>query len=298
MLFVKVKITQNLGENNAVSQSRNSWVVRIILGLAIFAFIGVSLLPIISGLSLSQSSENPSNNNTNLSAEDEIRGYESILQKNPENPEALEGLIKARLKLLNQKPRGTVTNADIQPVIEPLEKLVKLKPQDSRFGVLLAQAKQQIGDKEGAAQVYRSILQLKPGDLKALQGMVQLQISEKRPEAAIGLLKETLATAEQANAIKPDSIDIVDVQILLGNVYVYQKDYTQAASTYDQVIKKKPQDFRPVLAKAMLLKQQGNSEEAKPLFDNALALAPAEVKDQIKQLASSPTPTASPTPSP
>jgi Tfp pilus assembly protein PilF len=88
--------------------------------------------------------------------------------------------------------------------------------------------------------------------------------------------------------------------VLLGSVYAFQKNDTQAISVYDQAIKKDPQDFRPVLAKAMLFKQQGKVDEAKPLFDTATALAPAQYKDEINKAAavSNPTATSSPTPSP
>jgi Flp pilus assembly protein TadD len=214
-------------------------------------------------------------------------------------------VLQARLQLLSQKGSGEIKPADIQAVIEPLEKLAKLNPEQSEYAVLLAQAKQQIGDKEGAAVAYRSILATRPGDLKALQGMVTLQLNQQRPEAAIGLLQETLSNASQANTIQPGSVDIVAVQVLLGSVHASQKNYSQALSVYDQAIKKDPQDFRPILAKGMLLKEQGKVEEAKPLFDSASALAPAQYKDEInKAAAASPTPTpavspaATPAPSP
>ena len=203
--------------------------------------------------------------------------------------------MQARLQLLSQKSRGEVKPADIQVVIEPLEKLAKLNPQKSEYGVLLAQAKQQIGDKEGAAETYRTILTTKPGDLKALQGMVSLQLNEKRPEAAIGVLQESLAAAKQANTIQPGSVDVVAVTVLLGSVYASEGKDNKAISTYDEAIKKDVQDFRPILAKAMLFKQQGKVNEAKLLFDSATALAPAQYKDEINKAASNPTPTAPPT---
>ncbi|KHG40910.1 MULTISPECIES: lipopolysaccharide assembly protein LapB [Aphanizomenon] len=291
-----------------MSESRNRWIVRVVLAFAVVAFLGVSIMPIITAVNKPQSS--PQNQPTadpkiSLSEqksklEDQVRGYELVLQKDTENQTALKGLLQARLSLLSQKSRGEVKPADIQAVIEPLEKLAKLNPQQSEYGVLLAQAKQQIGDKEGAAQTYRTILTTKPGDLKALQGMVNLQLSEKRPEAAIGLLQESLSAATQANTIQPGSVDVVAVQVLLGSVYAFQKNDTLAISAYDQAIKKDSQDFRPVLAKAMLFKQQGKLDEAKPLFDSAIALAPAQYKDEINRAGavSEPTPTASATPSP
>jgi tetratricopeptide (TPR) repeat protein len=281
-----------------------------VLGFAVVAFVGVSIIPILTAMNKPQSSpQNQANGDHKISLseqksklEDQVRGYELVLQKDPENQTALKGLLQARLQLLSQKGPGEVKPTDIQVVIEPLEKLARLNPQKSEYGVLLAQAKQQIGDQEGAAQTYRTILTAKPTDLKALQGMVSLQLNQKRPEAAIGLLEQSLKAAKSANTIQPGSGDVIAIQILLGNVYAFQKQELQAISVYDQAINQDSQDFRPVLAKAMLFKQQGKLAEAKPLFDKARALAPAEYKDEINKVAavsapnstSSSSPTASP----
>lgn len=286
-----------------MSQPR-SWIVKVVLALAVLAFVGISMVPLISAFN--NNTQPPTQNNPsaggNLSSpdqksklQDEARGYQLVLQREPENQTALKGLLQARLELLSLK------EGDIQGVIEPLEKLAKLNPEQTEYAVLLAQAKQQMGDKEGAAQAYRSILTTRPGDLKALQGMVSLLLSQQRPEAAIGLLQDTLSAAPQANKNQPGSVDTVAVQVLLGSVHASQKRYPQALSAYDQAIQKDSQDFRPVLAKAMLLKQQGKVTEAKPLFNSALALAPAQYKDEINKAAAAaptPTPAASPTPTP
>lgn len=294
-------------KDKTVTQTRNRWIVQVILALAILAFVGVSVIPIIGAFNNTP----PSNQNTASTTgtlpstdqksklEDEVRGYELVLQREPENQAALKGLLQARLQLLSQKEKSEVKPADIQVVIEPLEKLAKLNPEQSEYSVLLAQAKQQIGDREGAAQAYRSILSTKPGDLKALQGMVALLMSQQRPEAAIGLLQETLSKATQANTIQPGSVDTVAVQVLLGSVYASQKRYAQASSVYDQAIKKDAKDFRPVVAKAMLLKQQGKDADAKPLFDSAAALAPAQYRDEIKKAGTvSPIPKSAVSPAP
>ncbi|MBU7582103.1 MAG: tetratricopeptide repeat protein [Nostoc sp. TH1S01] len=278
-----------------MSQPRNRWIVRVILALAVLMFVGVSIVPIISAFNsptpTNQTTASPKGNlassDQKTKLQDEVRGYELVLQREPENQTALKGLLQARLQLLS------LNQGDVQGVIAPLEKLAKLNPDRSEYGVLLAQAKQQIGDKEGAAQAYRTILDTKPGDLKALQGMVALLLDQQRPEAAIGLLQDTLNSATQANTIQPGSVNVVAVQVLLGNVYAVQKRYPQAINVYDQAIKKDPKDFRPVLAKAMLLKEQGKTTEAKPLFDNAASLAPAQYRDEINKAA-----TASPTPAP
>jgi tetratricopeptide (TPR) repeat protein len=287
-----------------VSQSRNRWLINIVLVLAVMGFVGVSVFPIIAAYNdTPYSRQNLTSSKENSAAaqksklEDAARGYEQVLQREPENQTALRGLLETRLQLLS------LGVGEMQGIIEPLEKLVKLNPEQTKYAVLLAQAKQQIGDREGAAQVYRSILETKPGDLNALQGMVGLLLDQKRPEAAIGLLQQTLTKATQANEIEPGSIDTTAVQVMLGNLHASQKRYSQAMLAYDQAMKSAPDDFRPVLAKAMVLKEQGKLQEAKPLFSKAATLAPPQYKDEINNRAketevAAPTPTASSTPTP
>lgn len=284
-----------------MSQVRNRWIVNIVLGVAVLAFVGVSMVPLLAAFNNApHSTESSTTAKNDLSPseqksklEDTARGYEQVLQREPEDQAALSGLLQTRLQLLS------LGVGDVKGVIEPLEKLTKLNPQKTEYAVLLAQAKEQIGDNEGAAAAYRSVLQNKPGDSKALQGMVVLLVRQKRPEAAIGLLQETLSKAASINKVQPGSVDVNEIHILLGNVYVQEKRYDQALVSYDMAIKNNPQDFRPVLTKAILLQKQGRTEEAKPLFSTAANLAPAEYKDKINQLATiSPVPTPSPTATP
>jgi tetratricopeptide (TPR) repeat protein len=225
----------------------------------------------------------------------QARGYELVLQREPDNVTALRGLLQVRLELIGQ---GV---GDIKDAIAPLEKLASLNPETTEYGILLAQAKERTGDREGAAGAYRSILVSRPGEIKALQGLVNLLLVQQRPEAAIGLLQDTLKAAPAANQAKPESIDVTSVQLILGQVYAVQKRFDEAIAIYDESAKANPKDFRPTLGKAIVLKEQGKTDEAKTLFDRATELAPPNYKDQINQLASgtpSPSPAAATTPEP
>ncbi|HEY9620110.1 MAG TPA: tetratricopeptide repeat protein [Crinalium sp.] len=281
---------------------RNRWITVTIMAIATIAFSGFLILPVINmfiaGAQLSSPAASPSATTASASPQADLeaqaKGYELVLQREPNNQTALRGLIDTRIQ-----------QGNIQAVIEPLEKLAKLNPNQPEYTVLLAQAKQRIGDREGAAQAYRSILSSRPGDLGALQGLVDLLLEQDRPQAAVGLLQDTLKTAGEANRIQAGSVDVTSVQLLLGRVYAEQKRYEEAIAVYDQAIQGNQEDFRPVLGKAMVLQSQGKTEDAKPLFTSAAALAPAQYKDQINQIASgapaspapaAPVPAGSPTP--
>lgn len=265
-----------------MSKQGNRWLIQIVLLLAVAAFIGVSIIPILGTLNAPR----PQNSPENPQLADQIRGYELVLQREPENQAVLKQLLQARLQILSQKPNNEVQPTDIQGVIETLQKLSRLNPDNLEYKVLLAQANQQIGNAQEAIQIYRSILRTQPGNIQSLQGIVKLELDQKRPEAAIQFLKQTISNAEKSNSVQPGSFDIIAIQLLLGSVYSSQKNTDQAISLYEGVMKQYPQDFRPVLAKAILLKEQGKINEAKPLFNSALTLAPAQYKDEIKNLTS------------
>jgi len=265
-----------------VSQSRSRWLINIVLILAVVAFVGFSMAPLLnaafkqsqtSPLASSASSQAPNVGETSK-LEDQARGYELVLQREPENQTALQGLVQARIQL--REPKGAIA---------PMEKLVALNPNQAEYKLLLAQLKQYDGDREGAVQVYRSILATKPGDIVALKGATGLLLQQNHPEAAISLLQDTVKTANQKNQTQPASVDVATVQLLLAQVYTTQKRYDEAIAVYDRVIEANKQDFRPVLAKAVVLQQEGKTEQAKPLFENAAALAPAQYKDEINRLA-------------
>ncbi len=280
-----------------MSEKPGRWIIRVVMVLALAAFVGFSLLPLLNNAikanqvpsgatpTPSQASQSPQQPDWEAQA----RGYELVLQREPDNQAALKGLLEVRLQAIAQK------KGDVKDVIPPLEKLVKLNPDEPRYAVLLAQAKQYAGDREGAAQAYRGILTSKPGNIEALQGLASLLIQQNRPTSAIGLLQDTIKAANTANQAAPGSVDVPAVQLILGDVYAQQKRYDEAIAVFDEIIKNNKDDFRPVLAKAMVLKMQGKTDDARAVFAKAINLAPAQYKDQIQQLASgAPTPATSP----
>jgi Flp pilus assembly protein TadD len=281
-------------EDEPVAERKNRWLLNLVLILATVGLLGVSMVPLLTSAFNNNSPQPGSGPNVAQSPEAkkaeieaQAKGYEEVVKREPGNVTALRGLLEARLKL-----------NDIKGAIEPLEKLAKLSPETTEYSILLAQAKQQLDDREGAAQVYRDILKTKQGDLGALSGLSDLLIKQNRPEAAIGLLQDTIKQAPTVNKTQPNSVDVTAVQVLLGKVFATQKRFDEALSVFDEAMKVNPNDFQPVVYKALVLKEQGRGDEATQLFNKASSLAPAQYKDQINQLAAAPSPGASPTAAP
>ncbi len=113
---------------------------RILIILSSFAFIGSTGVAVVglftSAMQPSKETAKtapvPTATDSQLQAQE--RGYELVLQREPENQVALEGLVKLRLQ----------TNK-LQDAIAPLEKLVKLNPDRESYKALLAEVKQRAG---------------------------------------------------------------------------------------------------------------------------------------------------------
>ncbi|MEA5510533.1 tetratricopeptide repeat protein [Crocosphaera sp. UHCC 0190] len=111
-------------------------VVTIVSGLALLATMTVA------GFSFRQpSSEQPidSNNPTlDEQLQSMVQGYETVLKREPDNPTAKQGLEQALKTLVATQIQGK----DLDKAIPPMEKLVKLAPDNQEYQSVLKQMKQ------------------------------------------------------------------------------------------------------------------------------------------------------------
>ncbi len=253
--------------------NRHRWVINLVVAVSLLALTGFSLFPIfnlvLDGGAAVATEPNSLSAAQTSQLQSQAQGYTKVLQREPDNQVALKGLLDTRLQL-----------GDIKGSLSPLEKIAALNPQTPDYTVLLAQTKQYLGDRDGATASYRTVLTIQPQNINALQGLVSLLIDAKRPEAAMGAVQTALNAA-------PPNTDITPVKLLQAQIYLAQQRNADALGIYDVAIEANRDDFRPVLAKALVFKQMGNLTQAQSLMTTAAGLAPSEYKDQIKQLAQS-----------
>ena len=266
------------------SQSKRSPWLYFFLILALLVFLSLYMMPLLGliGAGRGNSSSTTITPIQNISSErqqeleTEAQGFELVLQREPDNANALRGLLDIRLK-----------QGDIKGAIKPLERLANLNKAETGYKILLAQAKEQIKDYDGAIDTYRQVISSQPGNMNALEGLVALFLKQNHSQKAIGELQKIITVAPQVNSTEGNSIDVTAVKLLLAKVYVKQERYQAAIAVYDQAIDANKQDWRPVLAKAMVLQEQGQESEANSLFNQAIEIAPVKYKSQIQQIITS-----------
>ncbi|MEA5536992.1 tetratricopeptide repeat protein [Crocosphaera sp. XPORK-15E] len=263
-----------------ISKTKHRRWIYIALVLMLLALISFSILPLVSSI---VQARQPQGENLSLAAtesaklENEALGYQLVLEREPDNDNALRGLLEARLR-----------QGDLAAALIPLERLAQLNPQQPEYGLLLAQGKQRLQDYEGATATYREILAANPGEIAALKGMVDVLIAQNRSQQAINLVQNTLNEALKDGSKESQSeshFNLTSLQLLLGEIYTQQQRYDDALTIYDQAIKGDTDDFRPLLAKAIMLRQQGKETEAQTIFTDVILKAPVQYKEQLKDIA-------------
>jgi predicted Zn-dependent protease len=236
----------------------------LLLVVGTVTFLGFSFGPLFQALGPSESPE------ASLVTEQlraQADGYRVVLEREPDNPIALRGLIDTQLQL--NEPQGA---------IEPLKKLVELEPENRQLRAFLAEIQQDTGDFEGALEQLQILYEGDPKDGQVLQQLVDVQLTLGRTSEAIALLEKHLEEVPEDN----------DVRLRLAFVYARNNQTEKAVVLYDKLIAADPSDFTPVLGKAIALSSATDENlraKAPELFEQAARLAPPQVREQIQQQA-------------
>jgi tetratricopeptide (TPR) repeat protein len=246
---------------------------------------------------------------------------QQLVQKNP-------GFLDAQMFLADVLNRmGSFGEA-----VEHAEAAVEIDPRNFRAQMLLGTSLQQAGDLDRAATVlgnlsrqvpdsldvriqiarldiqkksfaeakdaYNKILKSNPGEVRALAGLVDIDLAQKHPDQALARLHQelnrsqgsprilylTAVTAvrcgkfgeaiDDLDRLAEKTPDSIDPQIELANVWRLRGDYPRAIETLRKAALLQPKDPRPNAMLSTLLEMDNQHQEAEALAKKALNLKP------------------------
>ena len=158
-----------------MSQSRRRWFLNIVLVLGAVVFVGISMLPLFETViqesqpvtqATPAASQSPIVQPQSQSA-NQAKEYELVLQREPNNQTALQGLVTARIE-----------QGDLEGALAPLEKLRALNPEDFRPLLVKATILQKQGKTAEANALFEQAANAAPPEAQA-----QIKQLAKQPSA-------------------------------------------------------------------------------------------------------------------
>lgn len=129
----------------------------------------------------------------------------------------------------------------------------------------------------GADERYKANLVMI--QIKACKGW--LELTKDNPAAALRLMVEA-ANMEDATSKHPVTPgEIVPARELLGDMYIYMKDFRNAAVAYEADLEKHPNRFNGLYGAAFAFQKLGNTEKAKTYYEKLVSLAEGNNRPEI-----------------
>ncbi len=197
--------------------------------------------------------------------------YESVLKREPENLVALKNLSTL---YFNMNP---------PEALNLFRKLIQLDPPNriSHYRSL-ADVQSRLG-LDSALMTYRQILELSPGDKKAMKALDKLYIGLLQKAARFkqdGRLQEAIRTVEESRKIyltKENSAYLAQLLHDLGSKMVENRRYDSAILQYKSSLKAQPY-FKTYLSLAKTYSRLGKIEEAMQAIELAKMINPKDEK--------------------
>lgn len=190
----------------------------------------------------------------NARLEREVRGLRQRLQGQQASPAEQQRLLEL-LVALNRR----------QDAIAVLEPLADREPDRWSLRLLLAELRRDQGDRAGAQRELRMILNRRSDQMEALQLMTLLQLEQGQGNQA-----ESQVKAAYQKALRPPvQPQAMGLGLLLADLQQRRGQTAAAVATYRRLATEFPDDQRPLIALALLRKQEGDRNGALDALNQA-----------------------------
>ena len=220
-------------------------------------------------------------------------------------PDSKQRALERQLEGLQQRSaQGGASAAEEQRLLELLialnrkdealslsERLADQQPERPALRLVLAELRRDQNDRSGAEREVRQLLNQNPNNIEALQLMALLQVESGRGALAVSQLQAAFDQASkpavQSEGPQPEApkSEALDIGLLLANVLQRQGQPGQAEALLIRLAAAFPKDQTPILARALLLQERGNTRGAQAAIAQAKALKPGQENPRLDAIA-------------
>ncbi len=137
----KQKLEKEYGTIQVRKMEKQKQLQKIMILLSVVSLMGSTIFGLGKVFTGANSQQNqpktPTAQSTGLSLAAQEKGYLTVLEREPNNQTALEGLVNTRVEMNN-----------LPGAIEPLEKLIQLYPAQAEYKTILAKIKEDVKGKK------------------------------------------------------------------------------------------------------------------------------------------------------
>ena len=161
-------------------------------------------------------------------------------------------------------------NGEYLDSINILDKLISSQPSETEWRFLSARVHDEIGDFTGARKQLEEILASDPFSFEALFQLVVLMDRTGEGEAAMTKLESALQLAREGEKEK----EARNVRLIMAQLQYLQKNVDDAISSYEDLAKEDPRDYRPFFCQGVIYSLLERNEEAREKFAKYKRLSP------------------------
>lgn len=141
---------------------------------------------------------------------------------------------------------------DFEKSVEAYQRGLQIDPNHPVLNLNMARSLEAMGSREKANTAYQSALRFKPGWLEAVKSYSDFLVETKKTSQAADLVKKSIL-------LHPED---VDMQSLLGRIYLKQSDYDNAAAAFEKAADIDENDLDAVRGLASAYEKSDRVEEA------------------------------------